>query len=171
MSNSGSTCNGHNLNANIGDAHGTNNGCGIIQDSNVPMEHDPYKVLATNIPADTCSGNYPQEPAMKKGTPTSARDQWSGSYSLSGNKIVCGDQNVTGHMTISAPSNAVLVIENGQLDTNGSTLQTTTGGLTVVFTGTNSSSYQYIPSGGGTLDIAAPTSGRGAASRSTRTQV
>jgi len=29
MSNSSSTCNGHNLNANVGDAHTTNNGCGI----------------------------------------------------------------------------------------------------------------------------------------------
>src|SRR5262245_50283714 len=29
MSNTGSTCNGSNLNANIGDAHGTNNNCGI----------------------------------------------------------------------------------------------------------------------------------------------
>ena len=28
-----------------------------------------------------------------------------------------------------------------------------------MFTGSNSSSYQYIPTGGGTLDIAAPTSG------------
>ncbi|MGB6177496.1 MAG: hypothetical protein WBF43_14445, partial [Methylocella sp.] len=37
---------------------------------------------------------------------------------------------------------------------------TTSGsGLTVVFTGTNSSAYNYIPSGGGTLDIAAPASG------------
>jgi Flp pilus assembly protein TadG len=159
MSNSGSTCNGHNLNANIGDAHGTNNGCGIIQNSNVPTEKDPYKGLASNIPADTCGGNYPQEPAKKKGTPLPLANQWSGSYSLSGNKIVCGDQQLTGNTTISAPSNAVLVIENGQLDTNGYTLQTTSGGLTVVFTGANSSSYQYVPSGGGTLDIAAPTSG------------
>jgi hypothetical protein len=51
------------------------------------------------------------------------------------------------------------VIENGQLDTNGNTLQTTSGsGLTVVFTGSNNAS-SHIPSGGGILDIAAPTSG------------
>ncbi|MGI8568733.1 MAG: hypothetical protein ACR2KT_06505 [Methylocella sp.] len=37
--------------------------------------------------------------------------------------------------TFTAPSNAVLVIENGQLDTNGYKLQTTSGsGLTIVFT-------------------------------------
>jgi hypothetical protein len=69
-----------------------------------------------------------------------------------------------GNIDISAPSNAVLVIENGQLDTNGYTLQTTAGsGLTVVFTGTSTGpagvTYQHVPSGGGTLDIAAPTTG------------
>src|SRR5262245_22352361 len=31
MANSGANCNGHNLGAPIGEAHGTNNGCGIIQ--------------------------------------------------------------------------------------------------------------------------------------------
>jgi hypothetical protein len=52
------------------------------------------------------------------------------------------------------------VIENGQLDTNGYTFQNTRGGgLTVVFSGTNNGSYQHIPTGGGTLNITAPTSG------------
>jgi Flp pilus assembly protein TadG len=174
MSNSGSTCNGHNLNANVGDAHGTNNGCGIIQNSNVPTEADPYKGLASNIPADTCGGSYPQEPGKKGGwaPPATPNNQWSdtshgGPYTLSGNTIVCGDLQLTGNTTINAPSNAVLVIENGQLDTNGYTLQSTAGsGLTVVFTGAPSNgTYQHYPSGGGnpsgggTLDIAAPTSG------------
>jgi Flp pilus assembly protein TadG len=36
MSNTGATCNGSNLNADVGDAHGTNNGCGVIEHSNVP---------------------------------------------------------------------------------------------------------------------------------------
>jgi hypothetical protein len=54
----------------------------------------------------------------------------------------------------------VLVIENGQLDTNGYTLQTSpTSGLTIVFTGSSSGGYTHTPTGGGTLDIAAPTSG------------
>jgi Flp pilus assembly protein TadG len=162
MSNTNSTCNGHNLGATIGDAHGTNNGCGITQESNVPVVHDPYAYLAKNIPANSCS-SYPQEPTSKKGTPLPASNQWSGSYSLSGYDVVCGDQQLTGNTTISAPSNAVLVIENGQLDTNGFTLQTTSGsGLTIVFTGANSSSYLHYPNdstGGGTLDVAAPTSG------------
>jgi hypothetical protein len=143
MSDTSATCNGHNLGATIGDAHGTNNGCGITQNSNVPAVSDPYSGLASNIPANTC-GSYPQEP--KKGS-LPASNQWSGSYSVGnawngvspsyiGNVyyyIVCGDQQLTANTTITAGSNnAVLVIENGQLDTNGYTLLTS--GLTVVFT-------------------------------------
>jgi Flp pilus assembly protein TadG len=160
MSNTDSTCNGSDLYADVGDAHGTNNNCGVIQHSNQPTVPDPYKAIASNIPADTCGGKYPQEPG-KKGSPLPASNQWSGSYSLSGYKVVCGDQQLTGNTTINAPSNAVLVIENGQLDTNGFTLQTTAGsGLTIVFTGDpNNATYQHYPSGGGTLDIVAPTSG------------
>jgi hypothetical protein len=74
--------------------------------------------------------------------------------------VVCGDQQLTGNTTISAPNGAVLVIENGQLDTNGYTLQTANGSaLTVVFTGSNNASYQHTPTGGGTLTISAPISG------------
>jgi hypothetical protein len=53
----------------------------------------------------------------------------------------------------------VLVIENGQLDLNGNTL--TTSNVTIVFSGT-SGSYTHAPtdnSGGGTLNVQAPTSG------------
>jgi hypothetical protein len=44
MSNTGSTCTGHSLQATYGDAHGTNNGCGITEHSNVPAVSDPYSV-------------------------------------------------------------------------------------------------------------------------------
>jgi hypothetical protein len=164
MSDSSSTCNGHNLNAGYGDAHGTNNGCGNIQRSNVPVVTDPYAYLASNIPADTCGGSYPQEPGKKGGwvPPATPNNTWSGTYNLSGNTIVCGDLQLTGNTTISTPaSGAVLVIENGQLDTQSYTLQTAAGsGLTVVFTGAPSNgTYQHYPSGTGTLDIAAPTTG------------
>jgi hypothetical protein len=57
MSNTGMTCNGHNTGATNGDAHKTNNGCGNTQNSNVPILLDPYKSLASNIPADTCGGS------------------------------------------------------------------------------------------------------------------
>ena len=176
MSDSSATCTGHNLGAAVGDAHGTNNGCGIVQNSNMPVVKDRYAYLAPNIPADTCGGKYPQEPG-KKGPALPASNQWSdlshgGSYTLSGYKVVCGDQQLTGNTTISAPSNAVLVIENGQLDTNGFTLQSTAGsGLTIVFTGSNNNTSLHIPSGGGTLDIARQPPVHGKAWCSTRTQI
>ena len=156
MSDTTATCNGHNLDADFGEAHGVNNGCGNTQLSGVPIVAYPYSGLASNIPSDPCGGSYPQEPAKKKGTPLPASNQWSGAYSALGAvKVVCGDQQLTGNTTIG--SNTVLVIENGQLDTNGYTLSGSS--LTVVFTGTNSASYQHVPTGGGTLDITAPTSG------------
>jgi hypothetical protein len=153
MSNASTTCNGGNMGAPIGAAHNSNKGCGVNAYSNVPAIVDPYAGLASNIPANPCS-SYPQEPTL----PTS--NQLSGSRSLSGNTIFCGDVQLTGNVTIDAPAGAVLVIENGQLDTNGYTFATTSGsGLTVVFSGTTSGSYTHAPTGGGTLNIAAPTSG------------
>lgn len=159
MSNAAATCNGHNLGAPIGAAHTTNNGCGVNQYSNVPAASDPYLGLAGNIPANPC-GSYPQEPSSKKDPALPVSNLWSGTKSLSGNVIVCGDLQLTGNVLIDAPAGAVLVIENGQLDTNGFTFQTTSGsGLTVVFSGDNSGSYTHAPTGGGTIDVAAPTSG------------
>jgi Flp pilus assembly protein TadG len=118
MSNTGATCNGHNLNANIGDAHGTNSGCGVTQNSNVPVVADPYARLASGIPADNCAGSYPQEPAKHNDPALAFSNQWFGSQNFSGYKVVCGDQQLTADTTINGGSNgAVLVIENGQLDT------------------------------------------------------
>jgi Flp pilus assembly protein TadG len=160
MSDGDATCNGHNTNADYGDAHGTNGGgagCGNVQRSNVPTLADPYSGLAGNIPANPCS-SYPQEPAKKKDPPLPGSNQWSGPMSWSGNKFVCGDLELTGNTTITA-SGGVLVIENGQLDTNGYTLSTASGSsVTIIFSGT-SGSYTHAPTGGGTLDIQAPTSG------------
>src|SRR6202023_3962887 len=105
-------------------------------------------------------GCYPQEPTKKSGSALPGSNQWSGFQSMSGNVVVCGDLQLTGDVTVDAPAGAVLVIENGQLDTNGFSLTTTKGsGLTVVFSGSNSGSYTHAPTGGGTLDITAPTSG------------
>jgi hypothetical protein len=162
MSNSGATCNGHNLGAPIGAAHNTNNGCGVNQYSNVPPATDIYAGLVSNIPQDNCSGSYPQEPG-KKGTPLPASNRWSGAKSLpTGNTTICGDLQLTGNVTIDTPlggPGSVLTIINGRLDTNGFTISTTQGsGLTIVFSGDNGP-YTHAPTGGGTIDIAAPTSG------------
>jgi Flp pilus assembly protein TadG len=158
MSDASSTCHGHNMGADYGDAHITDNGCGVVQESNVPVVPDPYSGLAGNIPANPCS-SYPQEPSHH-GTPLPSSNLWGTDQSLSGNKIVCGDLQLTSDVTINAPAGAVLVIENGQLDTNGYTLSTANGSaVTVVFSGDNSSSYTHAPTGGGTLNIQAPTTG------------
>lgn len=153
MSNTGATCTGHNLNATVGDAHGTNNGCGNTQNSNVPVVSDPFASLASNIPSNTCS-SYPQED-LKKGT---FPNPLSGAQSFGSSKVLCGDVTLTGNTTI---NNTVLVIENGVLDTNGFTLQGS--GLTVIFSGTNTGNGANNQKGpaasSGTLDISSPTSG------------
>jgi hypothetical protein len=160
MSNTGSTCNGGNLGAPIGAAHNTNNGCGVTQYSNVPAVVDPYAALASKIPANTCGGSYPQKPSKKNDPALPSSNQLSGFNSWGGNVVLCGDIQLTGNVTIDAPAGAVLVIENGRLDTNGYSITTTKGsGLTVIFSGDNSGSYTHAPTGGGTLNIAAPTSG------------
>lgn len=154
MSNTDSVCTGHNLNASVGDAAGTNSGCGITQNSGVMPITDPFSNLANSIPPNTCPGNYPQEPMKKNDPALPASNQLTGTYSFGSSQVLCGDQQLIGNTTI---NNTVLVIENGQLDTNGYTLQGT--GLTVVFSGTNTGNYQHTPTGGGTLDITAPDSG------------
>jgi hypothetical protein len=168
MSDANAKCNGSNLGAPWGIAHLTNTNCGVIEVSNAPIVPDPYAYLASNIPgppATYCPSGYPQEPAKKNGTPLPTSNQWSGTGWPSGAQVVisngvtyhvmCGDVQLTSS-TVNAPS-GVLIIENGQLDTNDNTLNGS--GLTVVFTGTNTAGYTYAPTGGGTLNIAAPTSG------------
>ena len=149
MSNTGMDCHGHNLNAPIGDAVGTDSGCGITQNSNMAAVADPYAYLASSIPANTC-GSYPQEPSVSITT-------WApGAKTLGATTIVCGDLKLSGTggatttLTTASPG-SVLVIENGQLDTNGNTLQTAAGSaLTIIFSGT-AGSYTHAATGSGTL--------------------
>lgn len=151
-SNTDAFCSGHDLGADYGDAVGTSTGCGKVQNSGVPATVDPYAGLAANIPAYSC-GSYPQ-------LPSASVVSWSGTANLSGDVVVCGDLQLTGDVTVNAPAGAVLVIANGRLDTNGYTIRTASGSaLTVVFTGTTGGGYLHTPTGGGTLDIAAPSSG------------
>ncbi len=158
MSNTSATCHGHNLNADIGDAHGVNTNCGTIQDSNVSVVSDPYSQLAQRIPANNCTV-YPQE-LSKKGAQLPALNLWSGTYSQVGTQTVCGDLQLTGDVTLNGAGSLLLVIVNGQLDLNGHTLQTASGTtITVVFTGSSSGGYTHAPTGSGTLDIASPATG------------
>ena len=152
-SNTTATCSGSNLNADVGDTVGANNGCGVKQASGLLRTPDPYSGLASNIPADTCAGSYPQEPA-------STTTKWAGNQILSGNRQVCGDLQLTSNVTVNAPSGAVLVIQNGRLDTNGYSFTTSNGSaLTVVFSGSIGGSYVHAPVGTGTINIVAPTTG------------
>jgi hypothetical protein len=171
MSNTAAQCNGSNLGAGLGMAHGNSNGCGVTPVSNVPVVTDPYIGLASNIPAlssSGCGGNYPQETKVGNSYSVAASNRLSGTLSLSGgNNFKCGDQMLTGDVVINTPlgSPAVLVIENGQLDLNGYSLTTSSGSaVTLVFSGDNSGSYSHMPADntngpGGRLDLAAPTSG------------
>lgn len=158
MSNTDAQCNGHDLKATYGDAAGTSSGCGATQTSKLKPITDPYAGLASNIPPDPCS-SYAQIPAKKNGTPLPSSNKLSGTVNWGGNQTICGDLQLTGDVTLTG-SDLVLVIQNGQLDTNGFTIKTASGAAaTIVFSGDNSGSYTHAPTGGGTIDIAAPTSG------------
>src|SRR2546423_5055193 len=50
MSNTAAQCNGSDLGAGFGLAHGTSSGCGVTPVSNVPAVTDPYNSLKSNIP-------------------------------------------------------------------------------------------------------------------------
>jgi len=68
---------------------------------------------------------------------------------------------LTGNVTINAPTPTVLVIQNGQLDLNGFTLNGSN--VSIVFSGT-AGNYAHAPTDnstgqGGILNIQAPTSG------------
>jgi hypothetical protein len=157
MSNTDADCNGHNLGADFGDAHGTNDGCGITKHSNVASVADPFASRASAIPADPCGGKYPQEPTKKKGTPLPPGDNTpSGNVGWSGTYTVCGDVQLSGDIELN--QNVTLVIYNGDLDFNGHAIQSGPGvSATIVFAGDNS--YSHIPTGGGSLDMVAPASG------------
>ncbi len=183
-SDSQSNCNGSNLNAYIGVAAGTNTGCGNnqVSDSFTPDCYATGSNGCPNIPnliknniTNTCGSGasaYPQEGTFKGGGKkgsTPAWTQWSTNQSLgSGVTQICGDLQLTANVTINTTdaSGAVLVVQNGQLDLNGYTLQTSNGSaLTIVFSGTNTGSYTHwvtdssTGSPGGILNIQGPTSG------------
>jgi hypothetical protein len=173
MSNTAAQCNGSNLGAGFGFAHGTSNNCGVTPVSNVPVVTDAYASLASNIPLLSSSGcgGYPQETHHGNTSSVATSNQLSGSLNLNGsttsisNNFLCGDQLLTADTVINTNGGpAVLVIENGQLDLNGHTLRTSTGSaVTLVFSGT-SGAYKHAPTdntngSGGVLDIAGPKTG------------
>jgi hypothetical protein len=183
MSNTAAQCNGSNLGAGLGLAHGTSNGCGVTPVSNVPVVTDPYANRASLIPpvsSSGCAGNYPQEtthgnavippsvlvPGALTLNPSNGVNVTSLTLS-GGNNFMCGDQVLTADVLITTSAPSVLIIENGQLDLNGHTLSSSGSGLTLVFSGDNPApgphapSYTHAPTdntngSGGKLDITAP---------------
>ena len=173
MSNTAAKCDGSNLGAGLGLAHGTSNGCGVKSVSNVPIVTDSYLGLASNIPplnSSGCAGNYPQETRHGNTYSVDASNQLSGALNLSGgNNFKCGDQMLTADTVIdTGGAAAVLIIENGQLDLNGHALTTADGSaVTLVFSGgpdVGGTHYTHAPTdntngSGGKLDLNAPNSG------------
>jgi Flp pilus assembly protein TadG len=133
MSNTAAQCNGSNLGAHLGLAHGTSNGCGDTPMSNIGVVADPYHDRAVSIPPLANSGcpSYPQEskhgntvtpPSPLPTTPplpskivtlnggASSLNLTSGGYSYDGGKgatnnfFACGDQVLSADMVINAPA-------------------------------------------------------------------
>jgi hypothetical protein len=161
MSNTGANCNGHDLLADVGDAHGTNDGCGIKRNSNIPVVEDKYAARASGIPAVPCANGFPRAPQKTNDPALPAINEFSGAYNWPTTPQVCGDMRLTGDTTINTGADgAVLFIRNGNLDLNGYTLRTSDGSaLTVVFTGENNPNYGHALVGNGAVDIRAPSTG------------
>ena len=93
------------------------------------------------------------------GTTWAGSKSLTGTANLAGNTLICGDLRLTGDVTIDAPSGAVLYIENGLLDLQGYKLQTASGSaVTIVFTGTNTGSYQHYPTDNSAVQMVSSTS-------------
>src|SRR4029077_18011271 len=165
----------------------SNNGCGAKQLSNQSKlnPQDPYyKQISTNIlnfstaNPNPCTGNppYPQETHHGNSSSITPKSNQlpngsaggGGTLTLSpGNNFYCGDQMLTGNVTVSTPNGAaVMIIENGSLDLNGFTfgMASQNDALTIVFTGSNCCGYTHAPADntngpGGALDITPPTTG------------
>ena len=150
MSNASMRCNGHDLEADYGDAVGTNTGCGNVQTSSMPTLVDPYAALASKIPANTCS-TYPHLPSTLP-----ASNKWSGTKA-DVQTTFCGDVQLTADTSLTGTN--VIVIQNGKLDLNGHTLSTAAGAnAVIIFSGTNDGSTHTLY-GNGNVDINSPTTG------------
>lgn len=160
MSNANARCAGHDLNARFGDAAGTNDGCGINPQSNVPPVSDPFAALRSNIPIGVGCTDYHYIPTRRGDPDLVSENRLTGEQTWATPQVICGDAQLTGNVTVTGNAQSVLVIVNGQLNLNGYTLQTAAdAGLTIIFTGDGTTGTTYAPTGGGTLDVAAPTSG------------
>jgi Flp pilus assembly protein TadG len=156
-------CNGHDWKADVSDAGGNQNNCGKNDSGNinVPKIDDPYASLKTFIPK-TPDCTPPDYSGMSTDTAT---NKLSGSIDLSSTaiKYYCGNVNIIANTSIkAAPNGTVIVIENGGLNVpGGKTFSTSSGALTIIFTGpaSNVNTPSHMLNVDGTIDIAAPKTG------------
>jgi len=113
---------------------------------NIPVT-DPYAALASNIPPYSCAAGEP------------IKTMAAGNIALSSTpQKFCGGLSITGKVTTSGTG--VIEIINGPLLLNGNTFQSgPNSGVTLIFTGTGTSSSTIEENGKGVIDIAAPQSG------------
>ena len=149
-----------------GSGNGIKKGCGDFFYNQSTGIADPYASLASNIPKDNCSGNYP-------GTTSGAISASSGTPTGAAVIQICGNLKLTGDLTITGDE--VLVIQGGYLDLAGHNFTTsgTGAGVTVVFTSpslanaqavvgaTGGEGYIYDSSTGGSLNISSNPAGSG----------
>jgi len=108
---------------------------------------DPYAYLASKIPPNTCN---PTDPIKTLS---------GGNIALSATPVIyCGGLNITGDVTTSGTG--IIELVNGPLLLNGKTFQSgPSSGVTLIFTGSTTTSYTIEQNGKGVIDIAAPQSG------------
>jgi hypothetical protein len=152
FSNGNLKCNGANSDTGVpfGEAVGTSN-CGTTALGGQSSLTDPFSGLSSKIPANPCGSTSPGA-----NVPGSTSPAWASPVQICGTATLSGDVNIT-------TPGAELIINNGSLNLNGHTLSTSgSGSLTIIFSGavaTGKTSFTQSPTGSGTIDIAAPSSG------------
>ena len=154
-SNSSMTCHGAGSDggAEFGITVGANSGCGTIEATGPVVSDSRYSSMLDSTTASnaltSCGGTF-------------AGTTWNSAPTLTSSPlVVCGDVTMSSNITVApASGGSVIIIENGQLNTNGKTLTTSnSNGLTIVFSGTNASGATHQVTGDGTLTFSGPPSG------------
>ena len=190
QSNGNSNCNGHSITSGYSDSAGSQTGskdCGDHTHDSQPTLSDPYanSQMSTNIAnaianagaGNHCSGGnyYPQSSGSWPG----GTNTLTGNLSLPAVSVYCGDVALGGNVTVTSPSSdgSVIIIENGMLNLNGSTLASASGsGVAIIFYSPQGAAEAYTGGGtptnficirsgcanggsGGALNISSPTTG------------
>jgi len=172
-SNSGLKCNGINSDYGVqfGDAV-TSSNCGTQPRTGVQYKPDlstynfttNASLLGTGSYTNTCGtpGNpyhYLGDPNFSTFTNNNVTSDVN--WASPSVHVVCGDLKITGNRTITTavPDGTVLLIVNGQLNLPNTTDWLNATGLTIIFTGTAGDTHNKFPTGNGTLNYSAPTSG------------